>query len=152
MMLNTMCKQGVGRQMPACLAGLMLAGLIPLAAAQPHMDADTFLQSCRNHENGQAERQNATSPCLAFLQGYVAASREIAPVSERPSPFMLRALGNRAPNLPTVRNILEARYCLPEDFSFGKLASKVVQLSSQPPDSASAAELVATTLEAEFRC
>ena len=138
--------------MPARLSTLLLAAGLPLAV-QSQMDADTFLQSCERHEEvTQAERQSTASACLAFLQGYVAASGKFATVSEKPSPFMQRALRNRAPKQQYVDDILNARYCLQEDFSFDMLIARVVQYSAQPPDAETPSDLVEAVLDAEFRC
>jgi len=145
-----------------CTAAFLLA-VVPcaLAAGADAIKANTFVNACQyfKRENGTASDDQKTESdlhknlCLAYLQGYFAASNDIIAEESLPSSFTLRALRTRGHRLSEYQQkLLNSRYCISEQESLQDFAEKVAVLDAEFDDDAPANEAVEMVLEQYYVC
>lgn len=88
--------------------------------------------------------------CQAFLEGYFAGSNDITRAEDRLSSFKERALRTRVASRAMVVEKLPKHYCLPRGFSIQDMMVRVSLV--EEADGMSAALVVRSVLESEFRC
>lgn len=111
----------------------------PSTGVAEDMRGGDLISACGEYSAGYSSAKAAS--CIAYLQGYLDGSTDIASDADRPSSFMVRALRTRTTRLSEeTEQKLNSTYCLPAGFELTTLAKEVAQ--EKPSVTAESAEQV----------